>query len=231
MRPWLVASVRPLRAMGSWTLVMIWVRLEPAATAASTVVADTSRIPSAMILIATGAANITAATIAVNRVGPNSARNGTRYTNGGIVWPASRAGRMTRSARRLRPIQTPNSTPRIIVITLATRVDASVPMLSCHSPEATSRPRQIAEMTAARTLPITSDSATMASTTSHQGDSVSRDWRGSISTVVTKSFMPLVTDDRFVWTQSVPVVAAFAILVPMSMPDGNSAAHTYVRDR
>jgi len=58
--------------------VMICQVLQPAAVAASTVVSGTARTPSAVILMATGTAYTTAATIAVKRVGPNSARNGTR---------------------------------------------------------------------------------------------------------------------------------------------------------
>ena len=50
----------------------------PADRAASTVVAETASIPSATSLIAAGAAYARAATIAVNRVGPNRARTGTR---------------------------------------------------------------------------------------------------------------------------------------------------------
>ena len=42
--------------IGSWTLVMICQVFDPAAVAASIVVSDTPAIPSAMILIVTGAA-------------------------------------------------------------------------------------------------------------------------------------------------------------------------------
>ena len=55
-----------------------------------------------------------------------------------MVWAASRAGRISRSARRLRPIQTPTTTPSTITSTVATSVEASVVMLSCHSPVPTS---------------------------------------------------------------------------------------------
>ena len=66
------------RAIGSCTLRMICQRSEPSAIAASMVVAETPRIPSAMILIAAGAAYATAAMIAMNLVGPNSASAGMR---------------------------------------------------------------------------------------------------------------------------------------------------------
>ena len=58
--------------------MMIWMVSAPADSAASTVAADTALIPSATILMAAGAAYATAATIAVNRVGPNSASTGIR---------------------------------------------------------------------------------------------------------------------------------------------------------
>ena len=51
---------------------------DPAAVAASVVTDGTARMPSATIFMATGAANTTAATMAVNRLAPNNARNGTR---------------------------------------------------------------------------------------------------------------------------------------------------------
>ena len=77
---------------------MICHRLDPAAVAASMVVGETPRMPSATILMAAGAAKVTAAMIAVNRVGPNSASAGMRYTKGGMICAASRIGRMTASA-------------------------------------------------------------------------------------------------------------------------------------
>src|SRR5258707_304270 len=100
MRPWLAANDRAGRASGNWTFVMTCHGLEPDATAASTTVGETPRTPSATILMATGAAKTTAATIAVSRVGPNRPTNGTRYTNAGMTCAASRVGRMTASARR-----------------------------------------------------------------------------------------------------------------------------------
>jgi len=93
-----VARVSARTDIGSWTLVIVCQLLDPEATAASTVVSDTPRMPSATILVATGAAYTTAAAIAVNRLAANKARNGTRYTNAGMVWAASRTGRMIRSA-------------------------------------------------------------------------------------------------------------------------------------
>ena len=51
-----------------------------------------------------------------------------------MVWNASRNGRTTVSARRLRPIQTPTTTATTITARVATRVVASVFMLSFHSP-------------------------------------------------------------------------------------------------
>ena len=73
-----MARVSALRAIGSCTFVTSCQVLDPAAVAASTVVGGRPRMPSAMIFMATGAANTTAATIAVNRLAPKSARNGTR---------------------------------------------------------------------------------------------------------------------------------------------------------
>ena len=66
------------RAMGICTLVMIWMVMAPADSAASTVAAETALMPSATILIAAGAAYAIAATMAVNRVAPNSASTGMR---------------------------------------------------------------------------------------------------------------------------------------------------------
>ena len=69
---------------------------------------------------------MTPATIAVNRLGPKRMKMGIRKTNGGIVWPASRNGLITRSTMRLRPIQTPTTTARTTTIAVATSTDVSV---------------------------------------------------------------------------------------------------------
>ena len=55
-RPWLAASSNEPRAIGICTLVIICQRLEPADSAASMVVGETPRMPSATILMAGGAA-------------------------------------------------------------------------------------------------------------------------------------------------------------------------------
>ena len=60
--------------------------------------------------------------IAVNRDGPKKPSIGIRYTNAGRVCPASRIGRKARSARALLPIQTPSTTPTIMVSKVATMV-------------------------------------------------------------------------------------------------------------
>ena len=77
-KPWLDASTTAALAIGSCTLLIICQAVVPDARAASTDVGDTPRMPSAISLVATGTPNATAATIAVNRLVPNSASAGTR---------------------------------------------------------------------------------------------------------------------------------------------------------
>ena len=72
------------------------------------------------------------ATMAVKRVGPNSASTGMRYTNAGIVWPASSSGLMTRSAVLLRAIQTPKTSASTITSRVATSVMFSTTIVSFH---------------------------------------------------------------------------------------------------
>ncbi|CAB4337272.1 unannotated protein [freshwater metagenome] len=60
--------------------------------------------------------------IAVNRDGPKKPSIGIKYTNAGRVCPASKIGRNIRSARALRPIQTPKTTPTAMVSKVATMV-------------------------------------------------------------------------------------------------------------
>ena len=69
----------------------------------------------------------------VNRDAENNARNGTRYTNDGMVCAASRNGRTILSAVGLRPIHTPTTTPSATTTTVATSTAARVSMVSCHS--------------------------------------------------------------------------------------------------
>src|SRR5690349_13204320 len=178
MRPWLAARVSDRFASGSCTFEMICQVLEPDDVAASTTVAGTPRMPSATSLMDTGAANTTAAAIAVNRVGPNRPRNGTRYTNAGITWAASSVGRISRSARSLRPIQTPTTTPSTITTMVATSVDASVTIESCHRPVPSSRPRHTAATTIARTPAIVAVIARMTAQVRYHGESAIRDWSG-----------------------------------------------------
>src|ERR1044072_9061105 len=189
--------------MGSCTLEIVCQRPAPEAVAASTVVGDTPRIPSVTILMTIGAAYTNAATIAVNRDGPNSATNGTRYTNGGMTGAASSTGRMPRSARLLRPIHTPISTPTTITMTVATSVDASVVMESFHRPVASSSARQIAVTTVARRPAITTENAMITAHISHHGDSVSSASSGFRNTRVTQSRRSLVMTDRLSWIHSV----------------------------
>src|SRR4029078_11515593 len=101
--------------------------------AAQTVSRETPRTPSALILIDTRAEYTIAATMPVNRDAENNARNGTRYTNDGMVCAASRNGRTILSAVGLRPIQTPTTTPRTTTITVATSTAARVSIVSCHN--------------------------------------------------------------------------------------------------
>ena len=59
---------------------------------------------------------------------------GTRYTNGGITWNASRKGLMPMSARRLRPIATPSTTAITMTSAVAIRVWERVTIESFHRP-------------------------------------------------------------------------------------------------
>src|SRR5882724_13132630 len=100
----------------------------------------------------------------------------------------------------------------IIVMTVATSVDASVVMLSCHNPDTTISAMHTAAMIAARMLPISTEIATTTAANSHHGESLSNACNGSISTDVKTSLMPLVIGDRFVCTQFVTSPAATAIV-------------------
>ena len=60
---WLTARPIGRRASGSVTLVSSWPSVAPSERAASTVVADTPRIPSDVIRIAAGIAKISVATV------------------------------------------------------------------------------------------------------------------------------------------------------------------------
>src|SRR5262249_54091302 len=160
---------------------------DPTELAASTVATGTALMPSATILVVTGTAYTTAAAIAVNRLVPNSARNGTRYTNGGMVCPASSTGRIQVATRPVRPAQTPSARPAATTRTVASSVDASVIMLSCHTPVATSSPRHTAAGRAPRQPPRRSASATTTTATSHHGDPVSSASSGLSRPFVTAS--------------------------------------------
>src|SRR6476660_1071722 len=149
IRPWLVASVRDRTAIGSCTLVITCQVFDPTERAASTVSGETPRIPSAMILIDTGAAYTIAATMPVNRDAENNARNGTRQTNDGMVCAASRNGRTNVSTVELRPIHTPTTTPSATTMTVATSTAARVSIVACHSSSGQRiRPRHTAVMSA-----------------------------------------------------------------------------------
>ena len=70
-----------------------------------------------------------------------------------MVWNASRNGRTTVSARRLRPIKTPTTIAKTITARVATRVVVSVFMLSFHSPVPRMISRQTSEVTVGRQPP------------------------------------------------------------------------------
>ncbi len=110
-------------------------------------------------------------------------------------------------------------------MTVATSVDASVIIESCHSPVATRSPRHTAEMIAALTPPIMNDSATITSATRNHGDSASRACSGLINAKVTKSLKPPVSAGSVSCTHSVTAEAPLRMLLPISTSDGNSAAH------
>ena len=74
----MVASTSEPLDIGSCTLVISCQAVVPVEREASIVVGETALTPSATSLIATGAAYTTPATMAVNRVGPNSASTGIR---------------------------------------------------------------------------------------------------------------------------------------------------------
>src|SRR3954451_822635 len=226
MSPWLTASVIARRATGSCTLLITCQLLDPTEFAASTVASGTALMPSATIFVVTGTANTTAAAIAVNRLVPNSARNGTRYTNGGIVCPASSTGRIQVSIRRFRPAHTPSTSPTATTTTVASNVDAKVTMLSCHTPVATSTPQHTAAGTAPRQPPRTAASATTTTVTSHHGEPVSSASSGLSRPFVTASRTPYVKPPKTSWIQVVTSDATAAIHEPMPTWDGNSAAHT-----
>src|SRR5262245_38937763 len=186
-RPWFVASTSDSLDIGSWTLRIICQRVMPLDRAASTVVGATPRMPSATSLVAIGNEYATAAMIAVNRPGRNRASAGTRYTNGGITWKASRNGRMITSALRLRPMATPRTIAMIITISVATSVIDNVIMVSFQRPVAKMTASQTSVTTVGRQPPSTYDTASNTAAVSHQGDSASRSCSGLISQLVTSS--------------------------------------------
>src|SRR4051794_8589597 len=100
-------------------------------------------------------------------------------------------------------------------MTVATRVDASVVMLSCHNPDSTISARHTAETIAARTLPMTSAITTTTAENSHHGESASTACNGSMSTSVNTSLIPLVTGDNVVCTHVVTSPAATPMALPM----------------
>ena len=61
-----------------------------------------------------------------------------------MTWPASSTGRISRSARALRPIHTPTTMPSDITMAVATTVAASVAIASNHSPVPIRSARQTA---------------------------------------------------------------------------------------
>src|SRR6266540_3873443 len=136
---------------------------------------------------------------------------------------------MIRSARGLRPIHTPITTPSSITIAVPTSVEVRVAMLSSHSPVAMINARQIAEIAAARTLPSTAEIATITANTSHHGDCTSSASSGLMNSPVTAFLAPLVIVKKLSCTHSVAVDVPTEILLPIST-GGNSAAQTYVRE-
>ena len=130
----------------------------------------------------------------VNLDAENNARNGTRYTNDGIVCAASRNGRTTLSAVELRPIQTPTTTPRTTTITVATSTAARVSMVACQSCSGQAMsPRHTAVMSADQRPPMIAAIAVIAAKASHHGELASSDCKGSSAAAVTTSLRPLVT--------------------------------------
>ncbi len=183
-------------------------------------------MPSATSLMTIGAAYTPAATMAVNREAPNSATNGTRYTNGGITWAASSSGRIVWSAPRLRPIHTPTSTPTATTATVATSVAASVVIASCQTPVPSSSARQMADTTAGRRPPSTAASAMITAHISHHGESVSSDSNGLSTALVNPSRRSCVSTDMLACTHCVMSLVTREIRGPMFHSSGNSAAHT-----
>src|SRR5919112_315142 len=118
-----------------------------------------------------------------------------------MVCAASRKGRTTRSTLPLRPIQTPTTSPSTSTTTVATSVAARVTIASDHTPVATRSARQTAAATAARIEPTMPPSATSTMATSHQGDWVSRVWRGLSTAPVTTSLRTPVAEPRCSCTQ------------------------------
>src|SRR5258705_5358905 len=178
-----------------------------------------------------------AATMPVNRDAENSARNGTRYTNDGMVCAASRNGRTNLSAVGLRPIQTPTTTPSATTATVATSTAARVSMVSCHNPIAMIRPRHTAVISAEMRPPMIAAIAVIATKVSHHGELSSSVCSGSSAHAVTTSLMPLVTEAKLVWTQLVTEFATLMMCVPTSSPmridpicsdDGKIAISWYV---
>ena len=76
---------------------------------------------------------MSAATMPVNRLGPNNATAGIRYTNAGMVCAMSSNGRRAAENRPLRAEAIPRTSPRARVIAVATRTDVRVSMLCSQS--------------------------------------------------------------------------------------------------
>src|SRR5689334_14591567 len=98
-------------------------------------------------------------------------------------------------------------------------------MLSDHTPVPTSSPTHTAVVIPARHPPSTAPIPISAAPTSHHGESVSSDWNGLSSPLVTESRKALVTPDRWSWAHVVTLSAQLAILVPVVPWPGNWAAH------
>ena len=85
---------------------------------------------------------------------------------------------MTRSARLLRPIETPSTTAKSITMTVAIRVMARVTIVSFQSPVQKMTASQTTVITAGLQPPRTKAMAISTSAISHHGESASRSSTG-----------------------------------------------------
>lgn len=111
-------------------------------------------------------------------------------------------------------------------MTVATRLEASVVMLSRHRPVPTISATHAAAVAATRGPPVSAPRATTTAPTSHQGEPVSSASKGLSSRVVTTSRTAPVTPAKPPCAHAVAESAVRAIAAPTPEPAGNCAAHT-----